>query len=161
MTNDNPNDYFPQSELDLLENAMQNMMHGTMGSLFRQLIDPNVFDSPQSERSITATSTVDDFGGSDFKRLANKSKVARGLIPESPPELSSEVARPVVLDLRPRVDEREAAETFPSLFQLMFSHGLNNDIFQSSSRDDEGITVQPSSVSTLHLVALDMLLKTK
>lgn len=83
----------PQSELDMLEQAMSSMMQSTFSSFFRSFMEPTIvfgnenhqrgghwttiFDSRSSEPISVSGSS--DFDGSDFRRLANKSRQNRGL----------------------------------------------------------------------------------
>ncbi|ORZ02792.1 hypothetical protein BCR43DRAFT_482177 [Syncephalastrum racemosum] len=66
-----PND--PQSELELIEQSFNNMVNGAFSLFFRQVFEPVVDevsrDMPQS--TIEANGAFD---GSDFRRLAHKSK---------------------------------------------------------------------------------------
>lgn len=86
MSNQPPNDQF-ETDLQNIENAMNSMMQGAFSMLFKQLVD-TTFEAPSTTTTIidgknmkTAESIVEDeFGGSDFKRLRNKSKQNRGLI---------------------------------------------------------------------------------
>lgn len=102
--NNNSDNQF-DSDLEAIENAMNSIMQGALSSMFRQLIDSSIFENPEnngfsgienSGNSITTVfdgrnvnsrlpaSTVveeDGYGGSDFKRLAKKSKENRGITP--------------------------------------------------------------------------------
>lgn len=79
-----PND--PQSELDLIEQSFNNMVNGAFSLLFRQVFEPVVDevtrDMPQSSMEANGA-----FDGSDFRRLAHKSKQRQR--PEDRPEDSS------------------------------------------------------------------------
>lgn len=101
----NNNDNQFDSDLEAIENAMNSIMQGALSSMFRQLIDPSIFENAENNRfpgiensgnSITTVfdgrninsrvpaSTVveeDGYGGSDFKRLAKKSRENRGITP--------------------------------------------------------------------------------
>lgn len=86
----NNNNNGPQSELDLIEHAMNNMMQGVFSTMFRSFMEPVVFETSRIQQlpeSTQAGIQGDDFDGSDFRRLANKSRQQRGLpeIPDSPP----------------------------------------------------------------------------
>ncbi|KAF7723279.1 hypothetical protein EC973_002125 [Apophysomyces ossiformis] len=159
MTKHDNNDLFPQSELELLESAMQNMMHGTMGSLFRQLIGPSVLDMPHGaeEQPDATASHGDDFGGNDFKRLAKKSKAARGLISEDVEQQQAEQQRSspifesrqaMIPDRFPRdIEQRDAFEPLHNIFQMMFSQPLLNETypFPSNEGSDTGTSTPSSS----------------
>lgn len=101
--NDNNNQF--DSDLEAIENAMNSIMQGALSSMFRQFTDSSIFENAEnngfpgienSGNSITTVfdgrninsgvpaSTVveeDGYGGSDFKRLAKKSRENRGITP--------------------------------------------------------------------------------
>ena len=76
----------PQSDLDMIEHAMNNMMQGVFSTMFRSFMEPVIFETnriQQLPENTQAGIANDDFDGSDFRRLANKSRQQRGL-PEIP-----------------------------------------------------------------------------
>lgn len=101
-TNNNHDNQF-DADLEAIENAMNNIMQGAFSSMFRQLIDSSIFEDAEKSgfpgakqigdtittvfdgRNLSSkvpASTVveeDGYGGSDFKRLARKSKENRGI----------------------------------------------------------------------------------
>ncbi|CEP18659.1 hypothetical protein [Parasitella parasitica] len=101
QNNNNDNQF--DSDLEVIENALNSIMQGALSSMFRQLIDPSIFENAgnnifpgvsNSSHSITtvydgrnvasrvpASAVVeeDGYGGNDFKRLAKKSKENRGI----------------------------------------------------------------------------------
>ncbi|KAL9537166.1 hypothetical protein MBANPS3_012019 [Mucor bainieri] len=101
-TNNNPDNQF-DADLEAIENAMNNIMQGAFSTMFRQLIDSSIFEDAEKSgfpgakqigdtittvfdgrnlNSKVPASTVveeDGYGGSDFKRLAKKSKENRGI----------------------------------------------------------------------------------
>ncbi|KAI9317936.1 hypothetical protein BX666DRAFT_1565428 [Dichotomocladium elegans] len=79
-----PNDRNPESELDMLEHALGSMVQGVFSSMFRSIFEPSgIVENGRIIQQEGATTTVEDeFGGSDFRRLAQKSRQNRGLSPE-------------------------------------------------------------------------------
>lgn len=80
----------PQSDLDMIEHAMNSMMQGVFSTMFRSFMEPVVFETnriQQLPENTQAGIASDDFDGSDFRRLANKSRQQRGLpeIPDNQP----------------------------------------------------------------------------
>ncbi|CDH51517.1 predicted protein [Lichtheimia corymbifera JMRC:FSU:9682] len=80
----------PQSELDMIEHAMNSMMQGVFSTMFRSFMEPVIFETnriQQLPENTQAGIASDDFDGSDFRRLANKSRQQRGLpeIPDNQP----------------------------------------------------------------------------
>ncbi|OBZ84575.1 hypothetical protein A0J61_07372 [Choanephora cucurbitarum] len=81
--NNNNNNSF-ESDLEVIENAMNNMVQGAFAMLFREMTNGSgIFESVITDPHVTTimdgrnldhSHTHDDFGGSDFKRLASKSK---------------------------------------------------------------------------------------
>jgi hypothetical protein len=92
--NNNSNNSNVDTELDMIEHAMNTMMKGTFSLLFKQLVEPSIFESggPSMTTTIINGNNVDnnghselaavddEFGGNDFKRLAQKSKMNRGVV---------------------------------------------------------------------------------
>ncbi|KAI8647359.1 hypothetical protein BD408DRAFT_408431 [Parasitella parasitica] len=100
--NNNNNGQF-DSDLEVIENAMNSIMQGALSSMFRQLIDPSIFENAGNNGSpgvgndahsittvfdgrnvtsrVPASAVVeeDGYGGNDFKILAKKSKENRGI----------------------------------------------------------------------------------
>ncbi|KAI7898747.1 uncharacterized protein BX663DRAFT_523972 [Cokeromyces recurvatus] len=102
--NNSTDDQF-NSEIEAIENAMNSMMQGAFSMMFKQFMGPNnnimgdifsgAFGNDETTTTTTTTTTVldgqnldtilfekvnnnnDMYGGSDFKRLANKSKQNR------------------------------------------------------------------------------------
>lgn len=80
-----PDDYGnAQSELEMLEHVMNSMIQNTFSSFFRGMMGPSIFDNDNG-RNVTFIETtggnqenvagpMDDFGGSDFRKLASKSR---------------------------------------------------------------------------------------
>ncbi|KAL1932748.1 hypothetical protein VTP01DRAFT_8426 [Rhizomucor pusillus] len=80
-----PDDYGnAQSELEMLEHVMNSMIQNTFSSFFRGMMGPSIFDNDNG-RNVTIIETtggnqenvagpMDDFGGSDFRKLASKSR---------------------------------------------------------------------------------------
>ncbi|KAI9306087.1 hypothetical protein BJ944DRAFT_264120, partial [Cunninghamella echinulata] len=72
-----------QAEIDKLDEMMANIMQSSIGSMFRQLIEPvdnggmEVTKQPSSMNSPPPALKLHDFGGSDFKRLAERSRQNR------------------------------------------------------------------------------------
>ncbi|ORY93005.1 hypothetical protein BCR43DRAFT_496179 [Syncephalastrum racemosum] len=57
-----------------LEDLVSNSIHSSLGSLFQQLVTDKSFHSSSSSSNKQSDATIGDFGGSDFKRLALKSR---------------------------------------------------------------------------------------
>lgn len=55
-----------------LEDLVNNSIHSSLGSLFQQLVTDKSFHSSNKQQQSEAS--IGDFGGSDFKRLALKSR---------------------------------------------------------------------------------------
>ncbi|KAI9266684.1 hypothetical protein BDA99DRAFT_506419 [Phascolomyces articulosus] len=86
MSRQNDSD-FPQSELDMIEQAMSSMMQGTVSMLFHSLFGPEqnsgfnsgIFENTSDMQQHQQHSAMLGGDGSDFKRLANKSRKNRGI----------------------------------------------------------------------------------
>ena len=81
--NDHDSD-IPQSELDMIEQAMNTMVQGTFSMLFHGLFGPdqnsNYVGTFENNNKIQeSTSGMIGNDGSDFRRLANKSRQNRGV----------------------------------------------------------------------------------
>jgi hypothetical protein len=57
-----------------LEDLINNSVHSSLGSLFQQLVTDKSFHSNSSSNKKQSDASIGDFGGSDFKRLALKSR---------------------------------------------------------------------------------------
>lgn len=167
------NDYDNQFEADLeaIENAMNSIMQGAFSSMFRQLIDSSIFEDAEKSgfpgakqigdtittvfdgrnlNSKVPASTVveeDGYGGSDFKRLARKSKETRG-IATTTEETPVATSRDVVPSSTTTTPSSPAGLIFNLLFQqppaemfninrdaLPVTHTSNND--NASPSQDE------------------------
>ncbi|KAK4519343.1 Bifunctional purine biosynthesis protein PurH [Mucor velutinosus] len=134
-TNNNHASQF-DADLEAIENAMNNIMQGAFSTMFRQLIDSSIFEDEEKSGfpgakqigdtittvfngrnldSMVPASTVveeDGYGGSDFKRLARKSKESRGI--------STTEETPVAAASRDMVPSSSTATT-PSPAGLIFN----------------------------------------
>lgn len=71
-----------QTEIDHLDEMMASIMQSSIGSMFRQLIEPvdNGMETKQPNNTTMNSPPalkLHDFGGSDFKRLAERSRQNR------------------------------------------------------------------------------------
>ncbi|CAO3618977.1 unnamed protein product [Mucor fragilis] len=136
-TNDNQDTQF-DADLEAIENAMNNIMQGAFSSMFRQLIDSSIFEDAEKSgfpgakqigdtittvfdgrnlNSRVPASTVveeDGYGGSDFKRLARKSKESRGITATSTEETSAS------RDMVPSSSAATAPSPAGLIFNLLF-----------------------------------------
>lgn len=100
------------SDLEAIENAMNNMMQGAFSMVFRELLGSNNGIFEQLPHTTTTTTIIDgnnlsthregsniiedEFGGSDFKRLANRSKQNRGLTSATTETPSTDITTPTM-----------------------------------------------------------------
>ncbi|KAI8146063.1 hypothetical protein BJV82DRAFT_600312 [Fennellomyces sp. T-0311] len=163
MSRQNDSD-FPQSELDMIEHAMGSMMQGTLSMLFRTLLEPD-----NNTTRVTFESNDDPSGmigdGSDFRKLANKSRQNRGLpaeqtVPEAPrtlmtrePELNdSPMMNPPMANILQFMFGNSAGQFEPAsnnagtLLDLMMpdDHLFNNMDPETVARPNQNGHVDPS-----------------
>ncbi|KAF7729654.1 hypothetical protein EC973_004027 [Apophysomyces ossiformis] len=79
---------------DSTEPSLSTMVHGSFSMLFRQLTEQNKASSNESGTGFKPSNEaqavmIGDFGGSDFKRLAEKSRISRGVTPSQTRHSSS------------------------------------------------------------------------
>lgn len=174
-TNDNQDTQF-DADLEAIENAMNNIMQGAFSSMFRQLIDSSIFEDAEKSgfpgakqigdtittvfdgrnlNSRVPASTVveeDGYGGSDFKRLARKSKESRGITATSTEETSAS------RDMVPSSSAATAPSPAGLIFNLLFQQppaeifSTNRDalpVTHTSSKDT------PSSQDEVSCILLD------
>ncbi|CAO0798805.1 unnamed protein product [Mucor circinelloides] len=151
-TNNNHDNQF-DADLEAIENAMNNIMQGAFSSMFRQLIDSSIFEDAEKSGfpgKVPASTVVeeDGYGGSDFKRLARKSKENRG-IATTTEETPVATSRDVVPSSTTTTTPSPAGLIFNLLFQqppaemfninrdaLPVTHTSNNNA--SPSQDENG-----------------------
>ncbi|KAI9491973.1 hypothetical protein BDB00DRAFT_830583 [Zychaea mexicana] len=77
---------FPQSELEMIEQAMNSMVQGTFNMLFHTLLGPEQ-NGPTVTTFETNSNGVQPPGmlgdGSDFRKLSSKSRQSRGTLPSN------------------------------------------------------------------------------
>ncbi|GAN11653.1 hypothetical protein MAM1_0779c11232 [Mucor ambiguus] len=136
----NPDNQF-DADLEAIENAMNNIMQGAFSTMFKQLIDSSIFEDAEKSgfpgakqigdtittvfdgrnlNSRVPASTVveeDGYGGSDFKRLAKKSKENRGIITKEETPVASAASKDIVPSSPAATTPSPAGLIFNLLFQ--------------------------------------------
>lgn len=119
------------SDLEAIENAMNNMMQGAFSMVFKELLGSDNNGIFEQFPHTTTTTTIidgnnisthregnhiieDEFGGSDFKRLANRSKQNRGLIPATPTTTTEGSPRDVTTTT-PTIQQQSGESILPGL----------------------------------------------
>ncbi|OAD05214.1 hypothetical protein MUCCIDRAFT_155832 [Mucor lusitanicus CBS 277.49] len=161
-SSNNPDNQF-DADLEAIENAMNNIMQGAFSTMFRQLIDSSIFEDAEKSGfpgakqigdTITTVfdgrnlngrvpaSTVveeDGYGGSDFKRLARKSKENRGITTTTEETPAAEHRR----DMVPSPSAATAPSPAGLIFNLLFQQPPA-DIF-NTNRDGSSKDAAPPS----------------
>ncbi|KAG0175244.1 hypothetical protein DFQ28_002103 [Apophysomyces sp. BC1034] len=124
------------------------MVHGSFSMLFRQLTEPG---KPSDEGSTgfkpsneAQTVMIGDFGGSDFKRLAQKSRISRGVIENTRPEPRTYTeTRPSASSPQPQHCNNHATKGLASvLYDLLISH---EDSYFKSDRTELSKDIFPAA----------------
>ncbi|KAI8877154.1 hypothetical protein K501DRAFT_326680 [Backusella circina FSU 941] len=146
--NNNNNNNNIDTELDMIEHAMNTMMKGTFSLLFKQLVEPSIFESnPSMTTTIINGNNVnnnnnelaavdDEFGGNDFKRLAQKSKKNRGVISNDDVSQENNKDREIVRFSDHANSSDSMINPIGSIFNLLLGGGdeLSHIINQTSMR---------------------------
>ncbi|KAI8366839.1 uncharacterized protein BYT42DRAFT_618345 [Radiomyces spectabilis] len=137
------NDDHPQSELDMLEHAMNSMMQGTFSLLFKNLLDPSIFDDRQfpaamDQARITNGEPLVESEGSDFRRIAQKARRQRN------PDESTEAPEEIVSAAgHTWGSDKDVPVGFPSLSTLFASMIPSDNMTWSSSSTSTRSVVHP------------------
>lgn len=148
----NKNDQFDQ-DLEAIENAMNSMMQGAFSMVFKQLIDSSngIFEQfPETTTIIDgknvngsmASIAEDEFGGSDFKRLANKSKQNRGL----PIEQRNSEQNTVQRNTEQIIDNDMVTKAVGSIFNLLLHPEVTNPGTRANAEEIVARPVQEQQV---------------
>ncbi|KAI8990333.1 hypothetical protein BDB01DRAFT_848407 [Pilobolus umbonatus] len=141
---DNNNNNSMENDLEIIENAMNSMMQGAFSSLFKQLIDTSIFETTEPySRGGSAITVIDgnnsneigriggtmpDYGGDDFRILANKHKHNK------PISSTSDIAtntRTIANNTTQPLQEHH-----PSIIKSIFNRLLHKDENTQSSKEE-------------------------